>query len=486
MTKFSRSSALLPLALMLASPSLCQPLPLTDLLVVYQAFDPADETRLPELHALRLGADHSSGAPTPQVLVRDKALPLNAFDLMSDGSGGAYLAWVEMTPEGSSGEILLLRLDGQGKPVWPAPLALTSSPEDDTDPHLATDGQGGCLVAWNRTDAEYNTTAWLQRVNAAGARQWEAHLPGDAVISTYCETPVADGKGGAFLMATSIDPESAATCMFQHVGADGLFLWKDGARPLFGSGDPESMLWAFPDGAGGLMAVGSTMTFKDFNVSACTVLAQRMDAQGKPLWGGAQGVVRLVDVLGCALNPVALPDGKGGLCLAYQVSDPSVPASSDNLPDFDGMVQHLDATGQALWVDEPMLIFGSSRSEDPVGLYPLGDGGWLVLAEALDRHGVESCQVVGERLTSAGAAMWEKPDQPLPPLMVGQASRGDVLTVRRGNGVDLLLLEETYEGTHLLWTRVDDQGRTLPAGPQLLVAGPLSQRDLKAVALSGR
>lgn len=486
MTHSSRLGALLPLVLLLAWPSLGQSLPLTDLLVVYQSYDPADDSRLPEIHALRLGADHALATGEPTVLVRDAERILTPMDLIPDGSGGAYLAWTAMDPDALLGDIQLQHLDGTGKPLWPVPLAITQNPEDDGEAKLAADGLGGCLVAWNRINGEFTSTARLQRVDAKGALQWEAQLPGeDASVSTYCGKALADGQGGAYLLASAIGSSSIATGLVQHVGMDGQPLWKEGARLVFGSGESESLDGVFADGTGGILAVGATMSFKDMNLSSCTVLAQRLDAQGKRLWGGPQGCVRLQDVLGCALRPVALPDGKGGLCLAYSVSDPSLPASSDNLPDTDVLVQHLDAQGNPLWVEEPMLLFGGSRGEGGVGLFSMADGGWMVLAQSLDRHGMEAVQGLGERLSPAGASLWKKPDQDLPPLMEGQSSTGVLAASRRDAGVDLLLLEETPTGTHLLWTQVDDAGHARPGGPVALVEGPLAQRGMLAVSLSG-
>ncbi len=481
----SRAATFTCLSLALVPPLLAQSPALPDVLVVYEAFDPADDSRPSEIHALRLGADPSQAAMTPYVLASLGQRPLGSMDIIPDGAGGAFLGWAALDPDSFNGDIRLQHLDGQGRPMWSAPLAITDSPEDDSEVTLAEDGLGGCLVAWSCTNAEFTTTAHLLRVDASGARVWEAGLEAGPTFSTYASRPVADGKGGAFQLATSISAETLSTCMVQHVGAHGEALWEGGARQLFTSGESESLERAFLDGTGALLAVGSTMSFTDGSLSSCAVLAQRVEAQGKRLWG-EPGCLRILDPLGCAGQPMAVPDGKGGLLLAYVASDPSQPASSDNLPDTDVLAQRVDASGKLLWVETPMLILGGLRHECQLQLFATADAGCVLVAASLDRHAVEPAQLLGERLSSTGAAKWAKAGEERPPLLVGQATTGQLRGLWRGTGVDLFFLEEGEGGSHLLWTRVDAMGEPRSAGPLTLLAGPLSQRGMKVVALSGR
>lgn len=135
---------------------------------------------LGELYAQRLTSTGlHSWSPWNGVLVGDGVYSLG-YDLGSNGSGGAVLAW------SSYSDIKYQELDSTGAKQWgSAGLALTSGStltNQRINPSLADDGTGGAVVAWN-TMSKINSNVgdiYAQYVDPSTGAAWTA---GGLVVS---------------------------------------------------------------------------------------------------------------------------------------------------------------------------------------------------------------------------------------------------------------------------------------------------------------
>lgn len=130
--------------------------------------------------------------------------------VLSDGHGGAFLAWrdsrnAELWPASPTHyDIYLQRIDGNGADAagWPANgMRLSAADRRATDPSLVDDGNQGVVVSWG--DNVYPTTEVLaQRVSAAGTMQWSAGGVSVSGKPGYAVAPIsaADGNGGALVV----------------------------------------------------------------------------------------------------------------------------------------------------------------------------------------------------------------------------------------------------------------------------------------------
>ncbi len=119
--------------------------------------------------------------------------------LVSDGAGGAIVAW----EDNRSGpyDIYGQRVNGSGVPQWtPNGVAVCAAVGDQFGPHVVPDGTGGAIVCWQDVRG-IDSDVYAQRVTFVGAAAW---TPDGIPVSTaigdqLAPTIVPDGAGGAIL-----------------------------------------------------------------------------------------------------------------------------------------------------------------------------------------------------------------------------------------------------------------------------------------------
>jgi len=85
-----------------------------------------------------------------------------------DGEGGALVAWDDLRG-GPTRDIYAQRIDSDGVPLWPLNgLAVCSSPADQYDPQIASDGRGGAILTWYDARSGPKFDVYAQRVDRFG------------------------------------------------------------------------------------------------------------------------------------------------------------------------------------------------------------------------------------------------------------------------------------------------------------------------------
>jgi hypothetical protein len=142
-----------------------------------------------------------------------------------DGSGGAYLAW-QVTRTIEDKNIVLQRIDSNGRPTWTTPILLSSA-GNQVGPGLFSDGSGGAVVIWS--DCRNTTTLndcllasdiYGQRVNQFGQTYWK----------TY-GIPIAASSANQGLITTWDWPPSPAAGFALKPG-DYILAWPDGRNNI--------------------------------------------------------------------------------------------------------------------------------------------------------------------------------------------------------------------------------------------------------------
>jgi predicted lipoprotein with Yx(FWY)xxD motif len=234
--------------------------------------------------------------------------------IISDGNGGAIVTWLDFRG-GSDADIYAQRIDASGASQWAADgVALCTATGEQSWPAIVSDGAGGAIVAWedNRGgNFEYNIYA--QRVNASGAVQWTADgVPLCAAAGDQSGSSIAtDGAGGAIVTWYDYRSWSNYRIYGQRVNASGAVLWTvDGVRLCAASGNQESPK-IISDNAGGAM-----VTWMDSRSgSGYDIYAQRVNGSGAVLWTG-DGVA-LCMAVDYQYDPHITSDGAGGAVVAW-------------------------------------------------------------------------------------------------------------------------------------------------------------------------
>ncbi len=122
--------------------------------------------------------------------------------IVSDGAGGAIIVWEDWR-NGGEGDIYAQRVDADGDTLWPADgLPVCTAAEDQSYPNLVSDGAGGAIVAWeDQRRGAPDVDIYAQRIDTSGQIQWDLNGVSVCMAENNRITPdmVSDGSEGAIL-----------------------------------------------------------------------------------------------------------------------------------------------------------------------------------------------------------------------------------------------------------------------------------------------
>lgn len=206
--------------------------------------------------------------------VVDRAWPLNGRALcveahdqfnptvISDGAGGAIVAWDDRRELAVHPFAQHVLASGQVDPAWPTDgLSVSRGDADEVFPRLAPDGTGGAIVAWQ--SLTLNSTTHAQHVLASGVVDGAWPVNGRAMSSAGSDQIGAaiapDGAGGAFVAW-----QDTVGVFTQHVLASGALdpaFSAELGRPLSSVPGLQAAAAMVADGAGG--AIVAWTDFRD-------------------------------------------------------------------------------------------------------------------------------------------------------------------------------------------------------------------------------
>lgn len=225
-------------------------------------------------------------------------LSLAAPGIQADGAGGVIVTW-----EGAS--ILAQRVTSGGQLLWSAdgvPLGSGGTPQ------LIADGSGGAIVAWEPPT--------VQHVSAAGAPLWSAG--GVALADGEAVHLTSDGSGGAIVAYQFFGDDGSYDVGAQRVTASGAIApgWPDGGLLVCNAARDQTQPMIVTDGAGGAIVVW--MDNRAFPTTRRDVYASRVTADGTLATGWTANGTPVCVAPGDQVAPVLASDGSGGAVIAWQ------------------------------------------------------------------------------------------------------------------------------------------------------------------------
>ena len=180
--------------------------------------------------------------------------------LVSDGAGGAILAWSSGRSEQSQIYALRLTADGDPAPGWPATgVAMTTAAGNRQLGAMVSDGAGGVILGWSESRGATGTAGqdvYAQHLLATGklAPGWGAD--GNVVCAAPANqmTPLmcGDGAGGAVLAWNDFRPGASSTGIFaQRIDGVGHLLWATAGVAVCTAPDVQRLGALSSDGKGG-------------------------------------------------------------------------------------------------------------------------------------------------------------------------------------------------------------------------------------------
>ena len=336
-----------------------------------------------DIYAQRVNASGATQWSSNGVAVCTAAGAQELPQIMSDGAGGAFIAWQDLRT--GSYDVYAQRVNASGAAQWTGNgVGICTAGQNQLRPAMVSDGAGGFLVAWqdNRISGYW---IWIQLVNSSGVAQWTpnglqvSQNNGDQVSPQI----ISDGAGGAIVgwQVVQTVPVDAGDVYVQRVTSLGVPWWANNGLVIASGPGTQANPQLVPDGAGGAIIVYEN----DHSTANTDIQAQRVNASGVGIWWGI-GIPVCSQADDQERVRVA-PDSAGGAIVVW--NDWRSP-----LRDIYG--QRLDANGNAMWTGDGIPIgYGFNEQIDPV-IVADGSGGSIMAWN--DNRGIAGYDIYMQRI----------------------------------------------------------------------------------------
>ena len=265
--------------------------------------------------------------------------------ITSDGFGGAIITWQD--PRSGSFDIYAQRINSSGVAQWTIDgIAISTAPNDQAYPAIASDGAGGAVIAWQDARNGVDWDIFAQRINSSGSLQWGTAATGDSLATTAGDQmyPVilGDGSGGAIVTWTDTrnDPGDIYA---QRLNSSGVSQWTKNGTVVSAATGIQRYPKLVSDGAG-----GAVIAWQDDRVGTNNIYAQRVNAAGAVLW--TQNGNSVCVASGNQELPALTSDGTGGAIITWE--------DFRSASNYDIYAQRVSASGLSLWTNNGVLVSG--------------------------------------------------------------------------------------------------------------------------------
>lgn len=274
--------------------------------------------------------------------------------IISDGAGGAIVAWMDSRPAGNT-DIYMQRLDSQGFPQWAAGgIVVCNNAFDQSVPALAEDGNNGAIIVW-KDMRNGNSDIYAQHVNSAGAIQWAANgIAVDIKSGDQIEPKVeSDGINGAII--TWQDSVSGNWNIYaQRINSSGALLWSAGGVAVCTAANDQKNPRIEVSSPGESIIVWQDKR----NGNDYDIYAQKLNASGAAQW--AVNGVAVCNAADTQNNPKIESDGAGGAIIGW--------ADKRNGSDYNVYSQRLNSSGVPQWAANGVAVSVETGNQSAIDI----------------------------------------------------------------------------------------------------------------------
>ncbi len=336
-----------------------------------------------------------------------------------DGTGGA-IAVYEDIKGGNQHDFYVQKTSPEGNILWGEKGVLIGGGYKQFDSfhelHIVSDGSGGAVIAWSaypakpdsRLPASQRRSQYLTHiimVDAAGSIMWQKEV-------TAVDHMISDGAGGAIIANDYSYDER--TVFVIKIDPEGNFPWgEDGVSIVSHNIYQSNSLGLAGDGAGGAIIIWNEL-FREPGTephqpkTTNPIFAQRIDAQGQLPWGQDGVLLHTTPEEVNAEELRVTSDGSGGAIAVWmQVPEGKIEEGSPKAFLWDICAQRVSAQGKVLWAGNGVPL-GITKGG---GVCPTnriitsdGAGGAIAIWEDL-RKGLTS--VYAQKIDADGNIKWQ-------------------------------------------------------------------------------
>lgn len=228
--------------------------------------------------------------------------------IISDGEGGAIISW--MHENSIYKDIYAQKINRNGILQWSDNgVAINETANDKLNIVMMSDGSGGAIIAW--TGYLVGEDIFAQKVNNSGTVLWGSD--GVTLSSTegrqFCPKIISDGSGGAIITWAS-DNLNDENIYAQRVSPLGQICWIENGIPVYSDGLAVPVI--ISDGSG-----GAIISWYDWGEKT-GVYSQRVNGSGILLWGNdGTKITHSYSGRSIPSDVLSTEDGKGGVIISW-------------------------------------------------------------------------------------------------------------------------------------------------------------------------
>jgi hypothetical protein len=352
--------------------------------------------------------------------------------IVSDGAGGAIIAWEDYRNGSQNVDIYAQRVDAFGDTLWHANgVPICSDLNKQSYPRICSDGAKGAIIAWTDYRGGGGADIYAQRVDSSGVPMWATDgiiISAAALAQEFSGTfpqICSDGSGGAIIiwMDRRNQPPPNWDVYAQKVNANGVVQWQIDGVPVCTAILDQEQPVLVSDNAGGAIA-----TWKDQRNQSWDIYAQRLrGSDGFGLWGPTELAI-CTTVLGAKSKPSIASDGGNGAYIVWQ--DPRGTGFGNDI-----YAQRVDSSGNLKWaIDGIPVCSGPFGKSNPV--IASGESHDAFIAWEDGRNPADAPDIFAQLIDTTGLLYWtptgapvtQAPQPQANPMLVSDQEGGVIVT----------------------------------------------------------
>lgn len=340
--------------------------------------------------------------PSATEICRDVKFQISSR-AVSDGDGGAIIFWKDEREAPSSGgyTIFTQRINKDGVIKWKKNgIKVCPGTQENDIPTAVSDGKGGAIVAWEDVrNSGHSYDIYAQRINADGVLQWDSNgVPVCKIIGEQQKIDLtSDGDEGAFIVWHDSRIGNDPAIYAQRIIANGITKWITNGVLIskVGYTDQKPDPKVVSDGKEGAIITWDDYYNKDLKHG---IYAQRLDSEGKMLWN--ENSVYVAE--GKVFYPTIISDGANGAIIGWEHFREGF-GIGVNIS-----IQHLDSNGVVKWGTKPISIFDLDVSERKKSKMVSDEHGGAIITWNDGRASLYYPNIYAQRVNADGVIQWTK------------------------------------------------------------------------------
>lgn len=329
------------------------------------------------------------------------------YKIISDGNKGTIIVWQD--ERNGNTDIYAQKIDRRGSLEWGEDGVAVCVAEGNQDsPQLISDGAGGAVIAWGdqRNENDSARDIYAQRLDTNGNTLWAEN--GIPICTEFDDQRVPElirSDNNDFIIAWSDDRYNGGWDIYvQKIDADGSIMWQEDG--VLVSESDGNLLWPkfLSDNNGGVIIVWWD---NEFDEDTGNIFAQRINENGEMMWGINGEVVSEAN-RGQEWQQIIASDDYSAIIVWFDHRDGVDSDESWELyaSTFDIYAQKIDFDGNIIWDLDGIPVCTAEEYQSPPQIVTDGSGGAIITWHDNRNGGEGTSDIYVQRISPDGIPLW--------------------------------------------------------------------------------